>query len=267
MIEDSQSYYVRRQGRVEGPWPITKLRAEIGLRKLGRHHELSTDGANWQRAGDVEGLFVSVATRKRVGRPTPASSASPQVEAARGDEEEIELELDAQPAVGRAVAWHYSVDDRQFGPVGDDEIIFGIEAGRLPLDTLVWREGYADWVTVEEVPELMARIDNSWRNSATSYTAATQFAAPSAERLRYPSYALWGGVITLLLSWIPFVGFAGLLPIVFGILGISEANSMDGNARGRGGAIAGIMLGMASMALAAIELTVIGFVLWQKLVD
>lgn len=266
-MEDSQTYFVRRHGRIEGPWSAAKLKAEIGLRKLGRHHEISADGATWQRAGEVEGLFVSASVRKRVGRPASAPSAISRCEAVAADNNELELELDAGPAVNSTATWYYSVDERQFGPVREDELAFEIEAGRLSLDALVWRDGYADWVTIEEAPELMARIDNSWRNSNASYTAATRCAAPIPERLRYPGFALWSGIITLLLCWIPFVGFAGLVPIVLGVMGISEANAAGSHVGGRGGAIAGIMLGVASIVLAAIELTVIGFVLWQKVVD
>jgi uncharacterized RDD family membrane protein YckC len=176
MMEDSQTFYVRRQGRVEGPWPMAKLISEVKLRKLGRHHDVSADAVNWRRASDVEGLFVSTTIRKRVGRPAQGDSRVDAVEAT----DELELAHQAKSATSSAAMWHYSVHDQQFGPVGEDDLVRDIEMGRLPLDALVWREGYADWVMFEESPELMARLDNPWRNATSGATlsGATRFVEP-----------------------------------------------------------------------------------------
>lgn len=149
---------------------MSKLLSEVQLRKLGRLHDVSADGVNWRRASDIEGLFVSVATRKRVGRPTPGSS---QVDAT----DEIEIEDDPAPTATAAM-WHYSVNDQQFGPTSENDIVRDVEAGRLPLDALVWREGYADWVTIEESPELMARLNSPWGNARASAAVTTRFAGP-----------------------------------------------------------------------------------------
>lgn len=183
-MEDSQTYFVRRQGRVEGPWPMAKLHSEVKLQKLGRLHEVSSDGVNWRRASDIEGLFVSVATRKRVGRTIQGNS---HVEALE-DMDEIEIEHEANPVVTSAALWHYSVQDQQFGPIREDDLVREAEAGRLPLDALVWREGYADWVTFEESPELMARLDNPWRTSTVgaTHSTATRFVEPVARQTAIP---------------------------------------------------------------------------------
>jgi uncharacterized RDD family membrane protein YckC len=41
--------------------------------------------------------------------------------------------------------WYYAVAGRQVGPVTDDEFNRLISAGTIQPDTLVWREGMADW--------------------------------------------------------------------------------------------------------------------------
>lgn len=155
---------------------MAKLLSEVKLQKLGRHHDVSADGVQWQRASDVEGLFVNATIRKRVGRPAPGNARVEVVEAT----EELELESVANPAASSAAMWHYSVHDQQFGPVREDDLVRDVEAGRLPLDALVWREGYADWVMIEESPDLMARLDNPWRSATAgaSVAAATRFVDP-----------------------------------------------------------------------------------------
>lgn len=242
-MDSSQTLYVRRQGRVEGPWPMSKLLSEVKLNKLGRLHEVSVDGINWRRASDIEGLFVSVTARKRVGPPMPGSSRDDATD-------EIEIEADPAPAAASAV-WHYSVDDQQFGPMSESDIVRDITAGRLPLDALVWREGYADWVTIAESHELMARLDGTWRNVRGSGTSAPRFTEPAAQSSRdainhggHPGFwlRLFAHVIdTLLVQVVVFIA-----AIVVGIaVGVAMAASgvADQDVVGGIGTVVGIFVG------------------------
>ncbi len=50
--------------------------------------------------------------------------------------------------------WHYVEDGATKGPVEEGDLKGRIETGQLPLSTLVWREGMADWQEARAVPEL-----------------------------------------------------------------------------------------------------------------
>ena len=52
-------YYIRVRGEVKGPWTEAQIQSQIRRKRIGRHHELSTDATNWQRAGDIAELFES----------------------------------------------------------------------------------------------------------------------------------------------------------------------------------------------------------------
>lgn len=43
------------------------------------------------------------------------------------------------------MSWHYAVGGQQKGPVSDSEFAQLLNAGTVKADTLVWKEGWADW--------------------------------------------------------------------------------------------------------------------------
>lgn len=262
-VDDATTYYVRRRGRVEGPWPMAKLRSEVAIQKLGKHDEVSADGSSWRRASDLDGLFVSSAIRKRVGLSTRSvvSVADEQ------GHEDAPMDLDLEPATFATLApvvWYCAANDVQLGTFSTAELVTAILDGRVPRDALVWRDGFADWVSAQEVPELMSQNDSGWRNDMASHTTATRYIALAPRRSSSCDYALWTGIGCLLLSWVPLVGFAGLFAIVLGGLGIREIQRSEERA-GTGAAVIGIVLGVVSIVVALLELTVIGFVVWQRL--
>jgi len=61
-------YYVRVRGEVKGPWTQAQIQTQIRRKRIGRIHELSTDAAHWQKAGDMPELFEpAVSVRNRTG--------------------------------------------------------------------------------------------------------------------------------------------------------------------------------------------------------
>ncbi len=48
--------------------------------------------------------------------------------------------------------WYYSVNDQQIGPVSQDELGTLLKTGTVTPDTLVWHDGMADWVPLQDVP-------------------------------------------------------------------------------------------------------------------
>jgi uncharacterized membrane protein len=47
--------------------------------------------------------------------------------------------------------WYYAENNEQRGPVLESELK-GLLAGKLPADTLVWKEGMANWTAAAQVP-------------------------------------------------------------------------------------------------------------------
>jgi len=77
---------------------------------------------------------------------------------------------DKRPSAGRAAVsapppeqavWHVVIDGEQAGPLTESEIKDKLRQGKVNSDTLVWKEGFADWTQLSAVPELtplLARI-------------------------------------------------------------------------------------------------------------
>lgn len=51
-------------------------------------------------------------------------------------------------------SWYIAVNGQQQGPFSVDQIQQGIQTGLYTMDTLVWRDGFADWTAVAKVSEL-----------------------------------------------------------------------------------------------------------------
>ena len=49
------------------------------------------------------------------------------------------------PLFDPTMSWHYAVGGQQNGPVSDDEFNRLVSVGTVQPDTLVWKEGWADW--------------------------------------------------------------------------------------------------------------------------
>jgi len=50
--------------------------------------------------------------------------------------------------------WFYALDDRQQGPVADSQLDVLLQGGMIKPETLVWREGMANWQPLREVRNL-----------------------------------------------------------------------------------------------------------------
>lgn len=75
---------------------------------------------------------------------------------ARGDE------LVAQAAApASSTEWFASVDGTPIGPLSTDEIVSRISTGVLEWDAHIWREGYAEWTTVDASDTLVRAVASS----------------------------------------------------------------------------------------------------------
>jgi hypothetical protein len=53
--------------------------------------------------------------------------------------------------------WFYAIGGEQRGPVDDADVRAMLASGRLNADSLVWRDGMAQWSRLGDVPEFAAR--------------------------------------------------------------------------------------------------------------
>lgn len=226
-MPENDSYVLRRQGRTDGPWPMRKLRAEVEIHKLGRHHEVSIDGgATWVRADQIEGLFPSVpAAGRRPGGPGGSTAL------------DSEISNDGAPAnpevkSGEGAVWYYYTNDEQNGPVTIIELAEAVVEGVCDLDALVWKEGMADWVPAEQIPQIVAVLENPTSDgSATAQTRFIQAATSGGTPSSQATIGLGVSVTALLLSWVPLVGFVGVIGAALGGLAYRRMRSQGGLTR------------------------------------
>jgi uncharacterized RDD family membrane protein YckC len=99
--------------------------------------------------------------------------------------------------------WYYAVGTQQQGPVGIDRLKEMAQSGELARETLVWREGLAQWSPAHAVTEI-----------AASFPAATG-AAPLPQPLPYGGYSganlnyynPTGAAVVYAGFWLRFVAF------------------------------------------------------------
>lgn len=60
--------------------------------------------------------------------------------------------------------WFFAIDGESFGPYTERELRTRFEAGKLGLNTHVWKEGFSDWLPVVEHPEFAAAVELSKDN-------------------------------------------------------------------------------------------------------
>src|SRR5262249_52919728 len=141
------------------------------------------------------------------------------------------------------------------------ELVDAVMTGKVSLDGLAWRDGFGDWLPIEDVPEIRAVLDAQDAGGGTD-TAATRFIAPAVQSIRSQKaiVALGIGLLSLFLSWIPFTGFLGFFAMILGGFAIYEIRQSSGQKNGMPLAIAGVATG-AFGVLGAL-LTLLGLAVW-----
>jgi hypothetical protein len=141
-------------------------------------------------------------------------------------------------------------DGRHYGPVSAGQIRKWIAEGRIERQTPVFVDGAKDWTFVGLLPEF-----------ANSYATTTPPAIPLPGRTRQTSSFATAGLVCGILSWVLFCCCGGfpfnVLGLVFSLIGLSQTGRYPGLYEGRGLAIAGVALSVASLIL------VIGLTLWS----
>jgi len=143
-------WYVRVRGEVRGPLPHEELLSQIRKKRLGRHHEVSRDALQWQRAGEIRELFEPLV-------PVLQPAASPDTSATGTtslSNPGLEPAGFARNATPRDVVWFYAKGGSRNGPISETELLALINAGQLEGSDLVWNEQLEAWTPLRQVPRL-----------------------------------------------------------------------------------------------------------------
>ena len=202
----SETMFVRRRGKVEGPWTRNKLKSEMKLRKLSRFHEVSIDKKSWVRAESLDWLFVKAKVRQKTKQPdvevpinrdkadSNISTAAESISVAAGHDD------------GK---WFIGINGKEIGPIAKAEVQRKIISGEAGKRDLVWHDGYADWLPLAHVPEFVSLLNQAQSIVAETATNVDVNASPQSMSQFESRHA----DISLMATWSLIVGlfsFPGL---------------------------------------------------------
>ena len=136
-----ETYYVRIRGKSYGPVNVDAIKKLIREGKAGRVNEISEDGANWERLGDVEKFFPK-APEPALPPPIPGLSSSAPTNGSGHDR--------------TTVQWYYARDGYAHGPVDSHAIRDMLLERRLSPNDLVWKKGEEESRRASSIPEFAA---------------------------------------------------------------------------------------------------------------
>src|SRR5437870_4820343 len=118
-----EQYYIRVQGKVQGPFDVGELRDLRDAGRFRRFHEISRDGGTWLYASSLLELFPTGGVPEKQNATTvlPVARLAP-VAGVYAIAAPIDNRVPASTAA-RVPQWHYLDDrDRQQGPVSQDKL-------------------------------------------------------------------------------------------------------------------------------------------------
>jgi len=173
-----QDFFVELEGAVDGPMSGIEVRelalqgkvtpqTRIGLSQAGKSK------LRWFPAQRLTGLFD--ASGNALPHPPltqaylkgaadqPSQAAGPGQQARSKQVFTGGPETDSQAAAidvneaspHHAHRWHYSYDGQAVGPVSYDQLLDQFRVQKLSSQTLVWREGFENWILATEVAGLL----------------------------------------------------------------------------------------------------------------
>jgi hypothetical protein len=138
-------------------------------------------------------------------------------------------------------------DGQEYGPATGDQIRQWVVEGRIERQTPVFVEGASDWNFVGLLPQ----FSGCFAAPGKPPTIAPPPMTSTGHRTKTNSYAQ-AGMIFGILSVACCCGFPfGILGLIFSLTGLSQINANPQLHEGRGMAIAGLILSIASLLLGA----------------
>jgi hypothetical protein len=161
--------------------------------------------------------------------------------------------------------WFYAQGTTQRGPVDLNFLLDALRSGTLNSNDLVWRDGMAQWTAAGQVPELAGAVQPPMQPTGFGSPSAPAMAPAMAQPFGLPYYppapSPHSGLATtsMVLGILGLCCFGFLTAIPALICGIIALNGMKrtGDARGKGMAITGVVLGSVSLALTVLLVIVV----------
>ncbi len=79
--------------------------------------------------------------------------------------------------------WHVAVNGQTIGPFPQKQIVAGLRSGQYDQTTMVWREGFSDWLPIAKVPELAVPSPSS--TAQPQPTPPSMSGRPQAHEIDY----------------------------------------------------------------------------------
>jgi hypothetical protein len=250
MSAGSGDWYIRGQGRVLGPFNWSQL---VSLRDRGhltQVYEVSQDRRSWTKAADMPGLYAqSVKVRQ------DPQSATPQREwpvlAVDGDSGSNPGSLVAETGA----SWYIARGDTHFGPLQQKDLQRMIDTGEVGPNSLVWKDGMADWVAASQVPELRFTTSAGAHVASTAGQSAYSGSSEGSQLHPHQSPRTSGfAVASLVLGVVWLCGLGSLLATIFGIIALNQIFRSNGTTTGKGLALSGLILGIIGLVLVALSI-------------
>jgi len=133
-MQDEQ-YFIRRRGRVTGPYDFDTVRKMVQTGKLYKSDELSLDQVDWVTASETEFFpekkkkpVEPIHTEQEDNYDNPSPSATP---------------IYSPPPP--QMLWYYALNDQQLGPIKESELKQQFQLKTIGAKTKVWCEGMSTW--------------------------------------------------------------------------------------------------------------------------
>lgn len=153
------TFYFRIRGEVKGPFSREHIISLVRKKRLGRHHELSADGVNWQRAGELEELFDSPGSDDRVVLE-PVEEFGPVSTEPIGAALPQRSSIAGQPT-GGPDDWFYAKGRSTHGPVSSKDLRNMLVTGRVDRSDRIWNQSLSDWIPAADVVQIMESVQES----------------------------------------------------------------------------------------------------------
>lgn len=111
----------------------------------------------WVTVADVPELTDALtnAAKPVATASAPAADLPPQADTS--EKASAEPVAAAAAETDSTAEWFYSSAGQQTGPVPHAHLVAWLESGQLPADTLIWRDGMAEWTAAAQTPEFAGR--------------------------------------------------------------------------------------------------------------